>query len=182
MFNYGVHHPVFKAYTWYLNLIKLHESGADPRMVQISTAPPPFWQINHANSTYFRLFLGYFWVISATRPPLLDLAPPFLHILDPPLWMDVMSQHIPICMLSSFIASFLHPHTFLWFKNNPSVLRGFNPEIVKNISRCNFIIITVMYIKAYIFGMEMSQRIHFWYQILPKMLIFWENGKKSLFW
>ena len=29
--------------------------------------------------------------------------------------------------------------------------------------------------------MEMSQRIHFWYQILLKMLIFWENGKKSLF-
>ena len=27
--------------------------------------------------------------------------------------------------------------------------------------------------------MEMSQRIRFWYQILLKMLIFWENGKKS---
>ena len=25
--------------------------------------------------------------------------------------------------------------------------------------------------------MEMSQGIHFWYQILLKMLIFWENGK-----
>ena len=33
---------------------------------------PPFWQINHANSAYFRLFLGYFRVILATRPP-----PPF---------------------------------------------------------------------------------------------------------
>ena len=30
---------------------------------------PPFWQINHAISAYFRLFLGYFWVISAIRPP-----------------------------------------------------------------------------------------------------------------
>ena len=39
---------------------------------------PPFWQINHANSAYFRVFWGYFRVISATRPP-------FLHILDPPL-------------------------------------------------------------------------------------------------
>ena len=29
--------------------------------------------------------------------------------------------------------------------------------------------------------MEMSQRIRFWYQILLKMLIFLENGKKSLF-
>ena len=33
---------------------------------------PPFWQVNHANSAYFRLFLGYFGVISATWPP-----PPF---------------------------------------------------------------------------------------------------------
>ena len=29
--------------------------------------------------------------------------------------------------------------------------------------------------------MEMSQRIHFWYQILLKMMIFWENGKKNTF-
>ena len=29
--------------------------------------------------------------------------------------------------------------------------------------------------------MEMSQRIHFWYQILLKMQIFWENGKKHFF-
>ena len=59
---------------------------ADPRMVRIGTAPPPFWQINHANSAYFRLFWGYFGVISATRPPPpLDLGPLFLHILDPAL-------------------------------------------------------------------------------------------------
>ena len=38
-------------------------------MVRIGTGPP-FWQINHANSAYFRLFLGYFQVIWATRPPL----------------------------------------------------------------------------------------------------------------
>ena len=37
-----------------------------------------------------------------------------------------------------------------------------------------------MYIKVYISGMEISQRIHFWYQILLKMLTFWENGKKPL--
>ena len=43
-------------------------TGADPRMVRIGTAPP-FWQINHANSTYFRLFWGCFQVISAIRPP-----------------------------------------------------------------------------------------------------------------
>ena len=59
-------------------------TGADPRMVRIGTGPP-FLQINQANSAYFRLFLGYFRVISATRPPLLDLGPHFLHILDPPL-------------------------------------------------------------------------------------------------
>ena len=53
---------------------------------------PPFWQINHANSAYFRLFLGYFRVISATRPPLLDLGLPFLHILDPPLVRYILSR------------------------------------------------------------------------------------------
>ena len=59
--------------------------------------------------------------------------------------------------------------------------RSINPEIVKNIARCNFLSIIVMYIKVYISGIEMSQRIHFWYQIWPKMLIFWENGKKHFF-
>ena len=34
-----------------------------------------------------------------------------------------------------------------------------------------------MYIKLNITEMEMNQRICFWYQILLKMLIFWENGK-----
>ena len=56
-------------------------AGADPRMVRISTGPP-FWQINHANSAYFRVFLGYFGVISATWPPFLDLGPP------PPLYIS----------------------------------------------------------------------------------------------
>ena len=45
----------------------------------VPTGRPPFWQINHANSAYFRLFLGYFGVISATRPPLLDLGPLFTY-------------------------------------------------------------------------------------------------------
>ena len=56
-----------------------------------------------------------------------------------------------------------------------------NPEIVKSIARCNFLIITVMYIKVYISGI-MIQKIRFWHQLLPQKLIFWENGKKSLFW
>ena len=29
--------------------------------------------------------------------------------------------------------------------------------------------------------MEMSQKICYWYQILPKIVIFWENGKKITF-
>ena len=37
---------------------------------------PPFWQINHTNSAYFRLFLGYFGVISATPPPFGSRPPP----------------------------------------------------------------------------------------------------------
>ena len=38
-----------------------------------------------------------------------------------------------------------------------------------------------MHIKVYISGMKMSQRIHFLYQILLKMLIISENGKKNHF-
>ena len=34
-----------------------------------SAPPPPFWQINHANAAYFRLFWGYI----SHPPPLLDL-------------------------------------------------------------------------------------------------------------
>ena len=36
-------------------------------------------------------------------------------------------------------------------------------NFLKHIECCNFQTITVMYIKVYISGMEMSQRIHFWY-------------------
>ena len=58
-----------------------------------------------------------------------------------------------------------------------------NPIFLKHIKCCNFQTITVMYIKVYIFWMEISHRINFWYHILLKMLFFfcWENGKKSLF-
>ena len=55
------------------------QPGADPRMVRIGTGPP-FWQVNHANSAYFRLFLGYFWFISNTRPPFWILPPPLFYI------------------------------------------------------------------------------------------------------
>ena len=65
---------------------------------------------------------------------------------------------------------------------HPSLKGSVNPEIVKNIARCNFLIVTVMFIKVYISGMEVSQRIRFGYQILQKMLILWENGKKSPIW
>ena len=76
---------VFISLWLYDKVFQCYITGADPHMVRIGTGPP-FWQINHANSAYFRLFLGYFRVISATRPPLLDLGLPFLHILDPPLY------------------------------------------------------------------------------------------------
>ena len=38
---------------------------------------------------------------------------------------------------------------------------GVNPNFLKHIECCNFQIITEMYMKVYISGMEMSQRIHF---------------------
>ena len=56
-----------------------------------------------------------------------------------------------------------------------------NPEIVKNIAICNFLIINVMYIKVYTSGMEISQKIHIWYQILPKMLIILRKWQKITF-
>ena len=62
-----------------------------------------------------------------------------------------------------------------------SVKRSVNPEIVKNIARCNLLIITVMYIKVYISGMEMSQRIHFWYQIYQLCWFFEKMAKKNTF-
>ena len=59
-----------------------YHTGVDQRMVRIGTAPP-FWQINHANSAYFSLFLGLY---QSPSPPF-GSQPPFffLHILDPPL-------------------------------------------------------------------------------------------------
>ena len=62
-------------------------------MVRIGTGPP-FWEINHANSAYFRLFLGYFRVVSATRPPpfgsrpLLFTFPGSDLAEDWPLWLN----------------------------------------------------------------------------------------------
>ena len=53
-------------------------------------------------------------------------------------------------------------------------------HFMKHIECCNFQTITVMYKKLYISGIGMSQRIHFWYQIVLKMMISWGNGKKRL--
>ena len=44
----------------------------------IRPCPPPFWQVNHANSACFG-------AISAKFPPILTLGPLFLQILDPAL-------------------------------------------------------------------------------------------------
>ena len=73
--------------------------------------------------------------------------------------------------------------THLQHRLNISFKGSRKPEIVKNIASCysNFLIITMMYIKVYISGMEMSQRVRFWNQILPKIVVFWGNGKKSHF-
>ena len=84
-------------------------------------------------------------------------------------------------ILLTFLSMKQYIMQYLYNIISMNVKRSVNPEIVKNIARCYFLIITMMYIKVYISGMGMSQRIHFWYQIWPKMLIFWENGKKLLF-
>ena len=52
--------------------------------------PPPLWQINHANAAYFRLFWGYFRVISATRPPFWISAPLFTYPGSTPAVLHVV--------------------------------------------------------------------------------------------
>ena len=54
-----------------------------------------------------------------------------------------------------------------------------NKLFVEFIEYCNFWIIDQMHIKVYIFGKDLGQRIYFWHQFWPKMLIFWENHKKG---
>ena len=51
---------------------------------------PPLWQINHANSAYLRLFLGYFQVISATRPSF-ESRPPHFYIS----WIHPWVSQVP---------------------------------------------------------------------------------------
>ena len=70
---------------------------------------------------------------------------------------------------------------FNWKIGMPWLTGVWTQFFLKHIECCNFQIITEMYIEVYISGMEMSQWIHFWYQILLKMIIFWENGKKNHF-
>ena len=53
-----------------------------------------------------------------------------------------------------------------------------NHEILKFIARCNFWTFSLIYIEVNSFGIKISHRIHFWYQMSPKMLIFWKNHQK----
>ena len=62
--------------------------------------------------------------------------------------------------------------------NTFKIARVSTQKLWKNWKCHNFL----MLIKVYIFGMEMSQKIYFWYQILLIMMIFWQNGKNSHFW
>ena len=52
---------------------------------------------------------------------------------------------------------------------------GTNVDVVNYIECCNFWTINAKYIIVYIFGKEMSQRVHYWHLILLRILIFWEN-------
>ena len=80
-----------------------------PALSRCSLFLDMFWQIDHANSAYFRLFLGYFRVASATRPPF-GSRPPFLHNLDPPLifasqWPSLLNR------TNFFLSILIHQHT-----------------------------------------------------------------------
>ena len=103
-----------------------------------SAPAPPFWQINHANSAYFRLFLSYFGVISATRaPPLLDLGLPFLHILDPPLVFMLLKQSITQkFLIMIYVAVELKMVLHLVKKHMFCLLVGIHSHI-KTCAKCN---------------------------------------------
>ena len=47
----------------------------------------------------------------------------------------------------------------LLYKQHYEVNGCVNPKTMKNTARCNFLIMTLKYIKVYISGMEMNQRI-----------------------
>ena len=61
-------------------------AGADPGMGQTGTGPP-FWQLNHKHSAYFR-------ALSANFPPISTLGPLFLQIMDPALDMAIENKNI----------------------------------------------------------------------------------------
>ena len=54
---------------------------------------------------------------------------------------------------------------------------GFNPIFFKHIECCNFQTFTVMYVKVYIFEMEMSHRKCFFFLVFS----FWKMAKKITF-
>ena len=61
-------------------------------------------------------------------------------------------------------------------------LKGVRTQIfLKHIECCNFQNITVIYIKVYISGMEMSQRIFFWLSNFTKNDDFFEKMAKNNF-
>ena len=79
---------------------------------------------------------------------------------------------------------------FRYFKissRNCPFNRGVNPEIVKNTACSNFLFITVTYKKVYISGMEMSQKICFWYNFywkgcfLGRWFVFFRKWQKITF-
>ena len=68
--------------------------------------------------------LGYFWgVISATRPPLLDLGPRFLHILDPPL-SQTLCRAGPRGRAREWATLGVHPLSWLLSNNRLEELCG----------------------------------------------------------
>ena len=66
------------------------------------------------------------------------------------------------CTYGGHIFKFLFPQIILKVIFPISILTGvLTQHFMKHIEYCNFQTITLMYIKVYIAGMEMNQRIHF---------------------
>ena len=75
-----------------------------------------YWQINHANSAYFRLFWGYFWVIYQPPPPPLDLAPPLFTYpgSTPAPLLPISSLGIPMLHMLSRCEPLLLLMSYIW--------------------------------------------------------------------
>ena len=99
------------------------------------SAPPPPWQINHANSAYFRLFLGYFRVISATRPPFGSRPPFYISWIHPWLsYNNFTDKNQNGCVLTNLTKKQCFFAFLYWTGSSTTVIQS--PEFINDCKFC----------------------------------------------